>query len=423
MHHRTFRCPHTRSAVLEMVPAWLYAEGGRADPRSKFWSTGVFPHPADDWPEPAADFDAVIVGDDGGSSGLDGWHDPEAGFGGFVYTDGSCAHSPIRGLSRAACSSVQVDDVGNRTRGIYMPAPRHLPQSSQSGEHVGLALARRSAVRPADIGSDCLNVVRAATAPARLALAPTKSYAGIVMDQFTRADEVSKGTTVRWVRAHRADNESVDDATRRDIRGNAAADKLAGEAVSLHPQPTHDQRVSLEYYMKRAPLIARALGTALAMFPAAEEARLRRIDKPRDEDEAREKDQHFWSCNQGVWRCERCGTWTANDKPTARQYAEKCAGHIAHKYAREWSNLGHKVALAKGDAPFAFCSRCGAWGNRRARRLRLPCKGPSPAGSQALSRIAKGKHPWRLKLPSGGDAPPHQHRCHLGVQQGHQGLG
>ncbi len=108
---------------------------------------------------------------------------------------------------------------------------------------------------------------------------------------------------------------------------------------------------------------------------------------------------------QGTWRCEVCGTWTNADKPSAKNLTETCKGHIAIQGASRWTDMGHKIALVEGDAPFAFCSRCGAWGNRRARNLRLPCKGPSPVGSMALARTGKGKHPWRGKLAGGGEAP------------------
>ncbi len=404
-HHRIFCCPHTRSAVLQHVPGWLYAEGGRANPRSKFWTTGIFPHPADEWPLPAAGFDAIIVGDNHGSRGSEGWHNSEDGFGGDLFTDGSCTPSPIRGLARAGCAAIEADETGERKRGIYLAIPRHLPQTSQSGEHVGVAVARREAVRQSHIRSDCSNVVRATNATAARALAPTRAYAGIVLDKFTRLDATSKATRVSWVRAHRAASDQHDEDTRREIRANAAADHLAGEAVKLHPQPTHDQQVALNYYLKRAPLVAKAIGVALAMFPPSEANRLKRRDPPASAAEARERNVHRWICCQGIWRCECCGTWVSGGDPTTRHMTEECSGHIAHRSADAWSAMGHKIALVSGDAPFAFCSRCGAWGNRRARNLKLPCRGPTPAGAMALSRIARGRHPWRRRLAGGGDAP------------------
>ncbi len=405
VHHRVFCCPHTKAAVLELVPRWLYEEGGRASPKDGFWSTSLFPHPADDWPQPAADFSGVVLGDEGGSSGLDGWNDPVTGFGGDVYSDGSCHHSLIRGLSRAAASSVQVDASGARVRAIHLPIPRHLPQTSQAWEHVGVAVSRRMAVRTAHIRSDCANVVRAANAPLRLALSPSKMYSGIILDRYTRVGEAAlAGTSVSWVKAHRAEQGDADHDTRRDVKGNASADLLAGEAVGLHPQPTHDQKVQLEYDLRRAPLVARAIGAALAMFPAAEEQRMLRRPRPADAEAAAAADQHIWQFGYGLWRCDKCGTWARGDSLTSRQCADKCPGHIAHRCADNWARQGHKMAMVSGVAPFAFCTRCGAWGNRRARNLRRPCNGPTPSGAAALARIAKGKHPWRKKLPGGGEA-------------------
>ncbi len=404
-HHRIYKCPGTKAAVLEHIPAWLYAEGGRASPSSRFWRTGVFPHPEDDWPRPAAEFDAEIVGDLEGSSGLQGWDDPDHGFGGDLFTDGSCQHGPVRGLSRAGCSTVQVDGDGNRIRGLRMPVPGHLPQSSQSGEHVGVAMGRRKAVRRSHIRCDCANVVRATNAPMRLALSPGKKYSGLVLDRYTRLGEAAAETEVSWVKAHRAEDERHDLDTRRDVRANAAADALAGEAVGMHPQPTAEQKASLEFYLRRAPMVARAVGVALALFQPSEPQRLRRRERPPDDGAEAREEGHQWVHCQGLWRCDKCGTWARSDSLTARHRTERCRGHMADKGAGEWASKGHKIAFVEGDAPFAFCVRCGAWGSRRAYNLSRPCQEPTQAGSIALKRIAMGRHPWRRKVKGGGEAP------------------
>ncbi len=147
VHHRVYCCPFTRSAVLSVVPDWLYREGGRASPSSRLWTTGLCPHPAENWPRPAEGFNGLVVGDLDGSEGLTDWDDATTGFGEFLYTDGSCDPGEVRGLSRAGCAAVQTDAEGSRTRAIYLPIPRHLPQSSQAGEYVGVAVARRRAAR------------------------------------------------------------------------------------------------------------------------------------------------------------------------------------------------------------------------------------------------------------------------------------
>ncbi len=404
VHHRVYCCPHTRAAVLDQVPRWLYEEGGRARPTDRFWNTSLFPHPADVWPQPARDFSGYTVGDEEGSNGSLHWWDAVDGFGDDIYTDGSCEHSPIRGLARAAAAAVQVDGDGRRIRAIFLPVPRHLPQTSQAGEYVAVGTARRMAAKKARIRCDCENVVRTANAAVRSALAPGKLYAGIALDSFTRVgDEAVEGTTVEWVKAHRKEHEDMSHATLVDVRGNAAADALAGEAVLMHPQPTHDQRVQLDYYLKRAPLVARAIGTALAMFPAAEAHRLRRRAAPATAEDADAAGQHVWQFAQGLWRCDKCGTWAHGDELRPKHHADKCPGHVAHRKAAAWTTKGHKIAMVKGVAPFAFCVRCGAWGNRRPRKLEKPCQGPTPAGTMALARIAKGKHPWRRRLSGGGE--------------------
>ena len=59
------------------------------------------------------------------------------------------------------------------------------------------------------------------------------------------------------------------------------------------------------------------------------------------------------------------------------------------------SSLGHRLGrflLEDGGTLFA-CLKCGAYGIHRARNLRRCCKGKPCRGSQALKRLAAGKHP------------------------------
>ncbi len=165
-------------------------------------------------------------------------------------------------------------------------------------------MARRKAVRRSHIRCDCANVVRLTNAPMRLALSPGKKYSGLVLDRYTRLGEEAAETEVSWVKAHRKEDGQYDDATRRDVRANAAADALAGEAVGMHPQPTAEQQASLDYYLRRAPMVARAIGVALAMFQPAEPQRLRRRERPPNEGPVKRDDGHQWSYSQGLWRCE-----------------------------------------------------------------------------------------------------------------------
>ncbi len=266
-------------------------------------------------------------------------------------------------------------------------------------------MARRKAVRKSHIRCDCANVVRANNAPARVALNPARKYAGIILDKYTRLGEEAAASEVTWVKAHRADGDHLDADTRRDVRANAAADALAGEGIDMHPQPSQKQRDTLEFYLRRAPLVAKAAGVALAMFPPSEGQRLHRKARPEEESKAEADDGHRWAFCQNVWRCERCGTWARGDTLTQKHRRSKCKGHIAMLCAEEWTNLGHNIALVEGEVPFAFCARCGAWGNRRAHHLSRPCREPTQAGSLALKRIARGWHPWQKKLSGGGSAP------------------
>ncbi len=392
------------------MPLWVYEEGRRADPRNRFWLTATFPHPVDDWPKPSAHIEGEWVqGDDSDRATIDEHdfddHDdaPQTTttgdssttkLGGRVYGDGSCQPNDIRGLERAAVAILESDGDGRLKRAFHVPLPRLFPQTSQASEYVMLAQARRLLGRSATIFSDCLNVVRAAKSPMRLALSPSKLYAGINVEKWQMVDNDKLVEQVLWIKAHRTliGNENAEDT--RNVRGNAEADRLAKAAISAHPQPTASQRANLDFYVRRAPHVARAVATALATFPPSESARMTRVSAPRSPEEAERRQVHWWRYKEHAWRCRICGTWATCEHLSRRHHAERCHGPKAERDAKTWVERGHRIVMAKGAMSIAFCSKCGAWG-----------KSPRPQTESRLRRThsrghggAQKHHSWSQPL-------------------------
>ncbi len=326
--------------------------------------------------------------------------------GGYVYGDGSCEPSDIRGLDRAGVAILEVNGAGDVLKAFHFPLPRPFPQTSQASEFVMVAQARRLLARRATLLSDCLNVVRAAASPIRRALAPNRLYAGICLDRYQMIDQDKLIQDVQWVKSHRALGGNEDAVTARNIKGNAAADRLAKAAVKAHPRPTALQSANLAYYARRAHLVARAIATALASFPSSEPERLTRAQAPRSTEEAERRQIHWWRYDESKWRCRICNKWSTGEQLERHHFTERCPGPRAETEAKSWVGWGHRISVAKGAVPIAFCTKCGAWGNRRARKLRAACAAPTAAGVAALKNIAAGKHPWQRRLPGGGQCTP-----------------
>ncbi len=403
IRHRVYFCPSTAEAVAAAVPRWFLAEAERCGANTPFWTTALFPHPADTVPRPRTDLYCEVER----LEGLEAVGGPAAEAGastavtGAVYIDGSCFPSPIRGLARAACSVIMAAVNGDPLKILRLPVPRHLPQTSQAAEHLGMAVAFEGALAPAVLAGDCSNVVNAYKEPVTRALAATKKYAGLVLSSFkdpTKRDRVE----ARWVKAHRTATGEEDPQTAADIQGNAAADAAAREAVDLHPAVPVDAQAEIDYFVKRAPHVARAVSTALALFPRAATG-MGRAPRPSTESEARGSQRHYWQHSAGAWRCSVCNDYSTRKVLPPYRIYQRCSGKGFDHSAADFARLGHAVVKIDSDMPVLCCTRCGAWGNRRTRNLGRPCTAPTRAGTQALKRIIKGFHPLR-RLGTGSAA-------------------
>ncbi len=407
IRHRVYFCPRTADTVAAAVPRWFLTEAASDRATSPFWTTAVFPHPADTVPRPRVDMYCEVER----CEGLERVGGPTAEAGantkvtGSVYIDGSCFPSPIRGLARAACSIVMAAANGDPLKILRLPVPRHLPQTSQAAEHLGMAVAFEGALDPAVLAGDCSNVVNAYKEPVARALAATRKYAGLVLSSFKDLSKRRKVET-RWVKAHRTATGEEDQQTAADIRGNAAADAAAREAAELHPAIPAGAQAEIDYFIKRAPLVVKAVAAALALFPRAPKG-MERAPRPATQEEARQSRRHHWQFSAGAWRCSVCNDYsTRRVLPRYRIY-QRCAGKGFDQGAADYARLGHAIVKADSAMPVLCCSRCGAWGNRRARNLGRPCAAPTKAGAQALRRIVQGLHPLRrFGTGSAADAQP-----------------
>ncbi len=323
---------------------------------------------------------------------------------GSIYVDGSCAPSVFRGLGRASLALVMQCANGSPIKTMQLTVPRHLPQTSQAAENLVMGVAFSAIRGTAEVIGDCLSVVRSYATSAMRALRPTQKYAGIRLAAY-RDPEVYRMTTVRWTKAHKtlSGNETAEEE--RDVRGNAAADEAAKAALKLHPPLGADIAADVEFYTKRAPHVFRAVTAAMECFARAPLDMPRRA-RPTTTEEAVQAQRHLWRFRAGAWRCEVCDDFiTARRMPSYRRH-QRCTGRNMADDAAAHAAAGHAMIRAAADLPFTMCSRCGAWGNRRTRRLGQRCAPPpTRAGRQAIKRVLMGQHPLLQKRADGTDAP------------------
>ncbi len=185
--------------------------------------------------------------------------------GGRLYVDGSCTQSVFTELRRAG-SALVVRQAGGPIEARYLlPVWAPLPQTPQAAEYLAPVAPMANIGCRSTVVSDCLNVVRDFGRLRAAALSGSRKYAGLL--KHVLGAEAGKAVEVTKVRAHRHVASIPPGAEREDAIGNAAVDRAAKEAVKLHPQPSPAQERELEAACRRAALVIRTVGAAMAVFP------------------------------------------------------------------------------------------------------------------------------------------------------------
>ncbi len=418
--HRIWRCQHPSALAAReaAAPRWLLEEFRRAEgtDNDERWTTALIPHPADVWPGPAAQADMQFewVGDetpadddrdDKGSPSLHG----------SLYVDGSCSTGVFAELRRAATSVVQWSAGKPSGWRLQLPVPQPLPQTPQAAEYCTVALIQRFAhpSKPADVASDCSNVVRDLCAPPKDALSGRRVYAGLLREALT--DGAWKGrAVVRKVPAHVNPSAVPEGPRRDDAVGNDLADKLAKATVDLHPAPAPAMVQDLEASLRRAKHIVRVIAKVTQCFPPMPRERMRRPPRAVEGATVAIAGAHRWTFASGLWRCADCLKLTMRPTINGELAHQRCPGSRASLDAAAITARGHTLAKTEAAIPVIFCVRCGTWSARRAYGLSAPCRGkPAPSGKQALARISKGLQPWEDRHEEDGRRRGRGIRCSM----------
>jgi ribonuclease HI len=191
------------------------------------------------------------------------------GITGEIFIDGSCTASPIRGLARAGSTAVEVGEDGSAVREMSINIPAAVAQTAQAAEYGGYYLVLKCLTDKANVYTDCLGVKQASGLDADKLVDPRRKHGATVLAAHADPEQRGRCKAVQWVKAHRCIDSAANDRDRWLIKGNGEADAAAKRAVQLHAQPAPEVAAEVEHYCSRFPLVARAVGTALALFPPA----------------------------------------------------------------------------------------------------------------------------------------------------------
>ncbi len=389
--HRLWHCPCTEEERRTIAGPQLVRKARDAGEGNRFYSTGVFPHPADVWPSPVHEPDIRITRHDDG---------PTQGrllVQGHFYPDGSCTTHVIPELRRASLAVMVKDEIGNHVMTIDTPLWRELPQTPQAAEYSAFAVATQYLGGPSVLHGDCENVLRDANAAPGAQLNARKRFAGVMRHTHSDPAQLRLWTEIRKVKAHVDVASIADPVLRSHADGNARADAAAKQAVSRHPAPPPAEVTMLETSLSEAAKIVRLIAATMPKWPAEARRFARREGGGGGPVPRRQREVHHdWVRMESAWRCRTCLRCHLGAKLIGAVRFEKCDGPRLALQQQQLQQKGHSLCVAQGEGmPIKFCSRCGGWSARRAFSLAKQCpRTPTAAGRQALARIARGRHPW-----------------------------
>ena len=327
-----------------------------------------------------------------------------------VFGDGSCANPSIPELSRSGFALVQVDSEGNLQKAVYGTLPPQYPQDPLAAEYAAFAAAYQLSSRVTYVG-DCSEVLRAFGKGPRAAQQGDNPHA-CVWKQLLREepDCLARVSSVTKVKAHKSiEQVEAEGGNLKHFHGNAEADRLAKEAVLLHPCFQDDARNYKRDKSSLTQVAYHMVDTLLALHNSRGDnktkyPRLPAHVVPKGE-VVRRQNQYVW--NGSFWFCNICFLRTSS--PVSLSSSRRnCIGFSPFSDL-QIDPRGHNLLLAFADESefILFCSKCWCYGSVFPRDLTIACRGkPSVEGSSNGFYLRKGVHP-RSRRPFSRPFPLH----------------
>ena len=335
---------------------------------------------------------------------------------------------------------------------VYGPVWASLPQTSQAGEHAGLAglldLVHHHKHEVDKVHIDCKSVADLGSSPYWKQLRPSAKYAGMRRTSHVK-QQVHPDLQYLWTKAHRTKEElAVLSGPEKAIAdANNIADELAKRGAGQHPDQLHDVQKQVEREVSIATFVLKLAARVLPMFthdrfprqcayavesrdggpdpvdpdpvPRLEPAPVAlegdalaeqpphgglelehrlghdSVECPRDSFSDLQ-DGHRWSARGCCLDCLISRTrWLELQRPACEG---RCKDVILHNRFMRHGHYFQRVDSE--DDSCLICMICGGWGSVRFSSLRKVCLGrptAESAQSDALARVSKGRHPSAKK--------------------------
>ena len=416
--HTFWECPNNDlidDEAITTTQSLKPAAIANADLLPCFWLRGIVPESllmSNDIPPPS---DSVNINYKGSPVWTSGTY----------YGDGSggeySSHPLVR---RCGCGIASVDGDGALVFGLSANLPRPIqtvPRSEYFAFTLLLSLLQPSSV--VTFVTDHLPLSNAFNKGKEVAISGIN---GDLMKQvYLHIEGKNLSVTVRWVKAHTADDVDVSDdnyspppgVSLLDVLGNKQADTLA-KAGAHSNGPDLNSATRVVFYASLARRIQNRLATIICSLPN----RPHRIKTPRQPivklDELMHQSSHnCFEVNSRVF-CMRCNTnyscknktglkhWLSSPCPDLGAFHDRPV-HMAFDHVHIGNldvDFSHELMSFKG---IVYCNKCGSISQQsKLGKLASPCLPPSQAGLNNLKLLKAGTPPVNINAWPEAPVPP-----------------
>jgi ribonuclease HI len=322
------------------------------------------------------------------------------------FTDGSCRGSPTsRVMASGAAAYLHSGEQNNGIyRAVTWAVPEDLPQSSFTGEFLGLRLLLTGVTMvthmpPIKVITDSSALLHGWARATLKGPSFGRKWDGLYKQAISMGitGQIVSAVALHKVKAHQHIRDDLSDQQQRWIHGNAVADAVANKCIDnhVHDQYFDEEAIALKQHRTFIRKSVQALLDARADMGKAPKPK-RTMNQWRAASVKAGNSQHSLAWTGHKFACKTCFQKFAR----LPSISHTCTGvpRAGIGAISTATQHGHKPIVACIEGPkhglIIACIKCGAYSADRIALLAKPCTGKLGLRKYPIIRLSRGRHPY-----------------------------